>query len=278
MPQWEKEKIVVENTKNPNTRTSLVKDLKKLGLKEGDIVIVHSSMSKLGWTVGGSPTIIDALIECVGETGTISMPAHSSGNGDPELWQCPAVPKAWWPIIREETPPFRVDITPTERIGQIPETFRKYPGVLRSYHPSVSFTAFGKDANYITETHPLEKPFGKESPLDKLYQLNAKILLLGVDHSSNTSLHYAEWIADIPNFPQIPRGAAVLENGKRVWKTWNEFDYDSEDFAQLGLEFEKSTNYEPRVVGQAESRLLNMRDIVDFGINWLQKNRNYTRS
>lgn len=272
---WEKEKIVVEQTKKPITGTSLLNDFRKIGLAAGDIVIVHSSLSKLGWITGGQPTVIDALIDCVGRTGTIAIPAFSTGNGDPALWQSPAVPESWWQTIRNETPPFRPAITPTNRIGRIPETFRKYPGVLRSYHPTVSFAAFGKEAEFITENHQLEEPFGDNCPLEKLYQLDAKILLLGIDHGSNTSLHYAEWKANIPNFPLVTRGAAVLENGMRVWKTWSEIDYDSEDFAQLGFDFEKSISYKPGVIGQAESRLISMRKIVDFGILWLQQNRNY---
>ena len=278
MPIWDSRRVLVENTEKPITKTSLVEDFRKIGIANGDIVVVHSSLSKIGWIVGEAPAVIDALLESVGTAGTIVMPAHSTGNGEPSNWQCPAVPESWWQTIRDETPPFRCEITPTVFVGRIPETFRKYPRAMRSYHPIVSVAALGQDAAKITESHPLKNPFSETSPWDKLYQLNAKILLLGVDHGTNTSLHYAEYKAKIPNFPQTSRGAAILENGKRVWKTWFEDDFDSEDFAQLGLDFEKANNYKPKLVGQAESRLYSMKEIVDYAIPWLQKNRKYSES
>ena len=61
--------------------------------------------------------------------------------------------------------------------------------------------------------------------------MNGKILLLGVHHDSNTSLHYAEVKAELPNFPMETQGAALLENGKRLWKAWKEMKYDADIFA-----------------------------------------------
>lgn len=275
MSHWEKEKAIVEQTKSPITISSLKKDFINIGIQKDDIVIVHSSMSKLGWVAGGPVAIIDALMETITENGIIAMPTMSTGNTDPKGWNYPAVPKEWWDIIRKEMPPYRPDITPVRGMGRISETFRKYPGVKRSMHPQCSIAAWGKKAHQIVEEHILEEMFGDRSPLGKLYQLNAKILLLGVNHENDTSLHYAEWKAKIPNHPIAKYGAAILENGKKTWKRWEQIDYNSEDFERIGEDFEKSVKYKPKLIGQAESHLVMMREVVDFGVQWLLKNRKY---
>lgn len=275
MSYWKKEKKIVEQTKSPITISSLTRDFKRIGIKQGDVIIVHSSMSKLGWTVGGSVAVIDALINTITDDGTIVMPTMSTGNTDPKNWNYPSVPKEWWDIIREEMPPYRSAITPVRGMGRIPETFLRYPDVFRSMHPHCSFAAWGKEARSVIEEHALEEMFGEKSPLGKLYQMNAKILLLGVKHDNNTSLHYAEWKAKIPNQPVVDFGGALLENGKRVWKKWKDLDYDSEDFGKLGIAFEKSFKNQPSVIGQAKSSLHMMREVVDFGVKWLKANRKY---
>ncbi|MHA1531900.1 MAG: aminoglycoside N(3)-acetyltransferase [Candidatus Heimdallarchaeota archaeon] len=274
MKQWEKEKLLVEKTGSPITKDLLMKDFRKIGLQAGDIVIVHSSMSKIGWIIGGAITVINALMEVLTEDGTLVMPTMVN-NTDPANWNYPAVPKDWIPIIRQERPPYDPAITPTRSMGRIPELFRIMPNVLRSNHPQSSFSAWGKHAEEIVSGYKLESNFGHESPLRKVYDLNGKILLLGVHHSSNTSLHYAEVKADLPNFPMETQGAALLENGKRVWKAWKEMKYDADDFEKIGLAYEKSINYQTGKIGLAKSRLVFSKDIIDYTVKWLRKHRKY---
>ncbi len=273
MEAWKKEEQVVLNTDEPITKKRLITDFRKLGLESGDVVITHTEMSKIGWVVGDAPAVIDALMETVTENGTIVMPAHSTGNTEPRNWNYPAVPESWWAIIREEMPPFRPEITSTRGLGRLPELFRTYPGVLRSKHPQNSFTAWGKLAKTVVADHDLDHTFGHRSHLGKLYELDGKILLIGVPHENNTSLHYAEYKADSPVTTKSMTGAALLENGVRVWRTWEELDHNAADFNQLGTAYEASIQYQPRKIGQAESRLTPMKDIVDFAVDWMIANR-----
>ena len=272
---WKREKLIVDATKDPITQSRIAADLRNIGLRSGDVVVVHSSMSKIGWVVGGPVTVIEALMEVLGTEGTLVIPAQSTDNSEPSPWQYPAVPESWWQIIRDEIPPFNPDITPTRGIGRIPEVFRKFPGVRRSNHPQVSWAAWGKQAKYVTESHPVDQAYGENSPLGKAYKLKAKILLLGATHQSNTSLHFAETRTDIPNFPWMERSSAVLENGVRVWKSWKERNISSDDFSVIGEAYETRENYELQDIGQAPSRLLRMRDLVDFAVEWMEKNRIY---
>ena len=272
---YENERLLVEATKEPITKKRLVGDLRKAGIRPGDTILVHSSMRSIGWIVGGAVTVIAALMEAVTKEGTLVMPTQSTENGEPSHWQYPAVPENWWQIIREEMPPYDPEITPTRKMGIIVETFRKYPEVYRSPHPQASFGAWGKRAQYVVEKHPVEDVFGEESPLGRLYSLDSKILLIGIGLNANTSLHYAEFKAKLPNMPIEHLGAAVLENGKRIWKTWEQIEYNDEDFPCIAAKFEETTGRTPIYIGQAESHLFPMRDLIDFSVAWLRKNRVY---
>lgn len=275
MTRWEKQKKVVDETTTPITQHRLVEDLNRIGLSTGDIVVVHSSLSRIGWMVGGAVTIINALMEVVTENGTLVMPTHTSGNSEPTHWVAPPVPEEWWPIIRTEMPAYQPSITPADSVGIIPETFRGFPNVLRSGHPQASVAAWGKHAEKVIKTHRLEMTFGVDSPWDRLYDLDANVLLIGIGHSSNTSLHLAEVKAALPYQPTELQGAAIYEKGERVWKAWTEIQYYFEDFPQIGQAFEESIEYQPIKIGQAESRLLSMRALVDFAVDWLRENRKY---
>ena len=263
----------VNSTTQPNTISTLVRDFQKLGIKRNDTIIFHSAMSKLGWTVGGAVTVIDALLKVLTPNGTLVMPAFSSSNSEPSYWENPPVPEEWWKPIRDEMPAFRPEVTPTRGLGRIPELFRTYPNVLRSNHPMDSFAAWGKHAETIISNHKLEEGLGNGSPLGRLYDLDAKILLLGVTHANNTSLHLAEHRAVYPAKKIVTQGAAWMVAGQRRWITWDDLDYDDEDFQELGAAFEKSIQYTPQKVGQAEARLHSQRAVVDFGVGWLSAHR-----
>jgi len=269
----ETEGSVANFTSKPNTITSLKRDFEALGVNPGAIIIVHSSLSKIGWTVGGPVSVIRALMQTITPEGTLIMPTFSSGNSEPSKWKNPPVPESWWDTIRKEMPAFESKITPTRGMGTIVETFRTWPNVLRSNHPMSSFAAWGKNAKIITENHELTRDLGEGSPISRLYELDAQILLIGVSHENNSSIHLAEYRSDFPGKRYNNTGCAMSVNNQTKWVEWEELYLDSDDFEQLGTDFESKINYEPGKIGLAESRLISLRDIVDFGVEWLKKNR-----
>lgn len=106
-------------------------------------IIVHSSLSSIGWISCGAVAVVEALMKVVTEEGTIIMPTQSSDLSDPKHWSRPPVPEDWWQIIRDNVPAFDSRITPTRGMGEIVECFRTYPNVVRSNHP-LEFCCMGK--------------------------------------------------------------------------------------------------------------------------------------
>ena len=167
-------------------------------------------------------------------------------------------------------PAFRKEITPTRGIGIIPEVFRTFPDVLRSNHPCFSFTAWGKNSEYITNNHSLDYGLGNNSPLGKLYSLDGYILLLGVDYDRNTSFHLSEIRSGVKE--EFEGEGPVLIEGKRVWKSFKDVSFNSEVFNEIGKDFEKENDIIEGKIGMADSKLFKQRKAVDFAQKWIIDN------
>ena len=261
----------IEMVSNPATRGSLARDLRRLGLFPGQVVLVHCSLSSLGWVAGGPVAVIQALMDVLTHEGTLMMPAHSSDYSDPALWENPPVPEAWWETIRQTMPLYDPKRTPTRGIGRVPELFRTWPDVLRSDHPQLSFSAWGKHARFLTAGHELAFALGESSPLARLYDLDGSVLLLGIGYDSNTSLHLAEYRA--PHPPVFQNGAPWLENNKRMWKTYSEVYFNEDVFSEIGVDYEKAHEVRIGKVGAAPCRLMSQRSLVDFATDWIETSR-----
>lgn len=253
----------------PRTRVTLAADLRALGLEPGATVLVHSSLSALGWVVGGPVTVVQALMDVLTPAGTLVMPSHSTDNSEPSRWRNPPVPEEWWPVIRQEMPAYVPAISPTRAMGRIADTFRSWPGVRRSAHPAHSFAAWGRQAEMIAGNHQLAYGLGEGSPLARLYDADGWVLLLGVGHGNNTSFHLAEY--RIAPRRETTNGAALLENGRPVWREYPDLDLNDDVFPVLGEEFERTGQARIGRVGSAESRLFRQRPAVDFAVDWLER-------
>jgi len=262
--------LIARTGDQPITQTQLLGDLRRLGVQQNSTLMVHSSMSSLGWVVGGPQAVIIALREAVGADGTLVMPAHSSEWSDPARWENPPVPEAWWPVIRGHCPAFDADVTPSRGVGRVAETFRTLPGTRRSAHPQISLAAQGPQAEVLVRDHPLPHGFGPASPYGRLYEQNAQILLLGVGYDNCSLLHLAEHRVGPPRIPARQESFAIQTDGDRRWVTVDDLDHDDGRFPAIGDAFETQT---PHVrigsVGLATARLLPVAPLVDFATQWL---------
>lgn len=252
-----------------NTLDSLAAEFAELGLRPRMTVMVHSSLRQVGWTVGGPVTVIRALLKVLEPHGTLVMPAESPNLSDPASWDDPRVRPEWHETIRAHLPVFDPLTTPTT-MGAIPEAFRTYPGTRRSHHPLVSVCANGRHAEEITAEHALEFCESRGTPFEKLYDLDAYTLLLGVGFDRCTSLHYAESLVParrttISRFP-------LIENGQRVWVEKLDMAADKGvHFPVIGNQFLEQCVVRTGKVGDAQSTLFSTRSLVDFAESYFRK-------
>jgi aminoglycoside 3-N-acetyltransferase len=164
-------------------RPGIVAALRHLGVRPGDTLIVHSSLSRLGYVTGGVDAVVMGLRDSVGDGGTLGAPTFWAVDAD---------------SVEEGT--LFDAINGKSQLGAISERVRKMPGAMRSLHPTHSATFVGPRARDLTAEHHMdESPVGPHSPYRKLADLGGKILLLGVSLEYLTSFHTIE--DEIAAFP-----------------------------------------------------------------------------
>ena len=250
----------------PISKIELKRDLQKVGLSTGSNLMVHSAMSKIGWVIGGAQTVVSALIECVGPKGTLVMPAATPYCLHPNQWGDNSIPEDWIPKIADNLPLFDIKHTPTT-MGAIPETFRNWEGTLRSNHPISSVCAYGKLAQQVVETHQLELSEGPNTPYEKLYTHDFKILLLGVGFNRCTMLHFGE---SKSNLPRLTKSCyQVLDGTDTKWVEVTDMANDNGTlFPKVGKEFIASGEVNTAKIGEATSYLFSTKMLVDFAIDF----------
>ncbi|MFB6086763.1 MAG: aminoglycoside N(3)-acetyltransferase [Halodesulfurarchaeum sp.] len=263
---------VIDHVDEPVTMAQITEALGDLGVAEGDLLLVHSSLSEIGWVSGGAQAVVEALLEAVGTSGTLVMPAHTGQYTDPADWEHPPIPEDWVETVRETRPPFDPERTPTRGLGRIAETFRTYPGVTRSDHPLYSVAVRGPAAERIAGSHPLDYGLGPDSPMGRIYDRGGRILLLGAGHGTNTSLHLAEHLADVES-AEMTRRAPIRRQGERVEVEYRDIELDVDDFDSLGADFEADGGGVCGSVAEAETKLLDQRTLVDYAVEWFEQHR-----
>ncbi|MFJ2731751.1 MULTISPECIES: aminoglycoside N(3)-acetyltransferase [unclassified Streptomyces] len=248
------------------TRDTIAGGLRDLGVRPGETLLVHSSLSSLGWVCGGQVAVVQALLDVLGPDGTLVVPTHSGDLSDPARWSRPPVPEEWWDTIRAAMPAYDPRVTPSYGVGVIPETVRTWPGALRSAHPDGSFAAIGPRAAEVVDGHAADCRLGERSPLARLETLGARVLMLGAGYGSCTCFHLAEY--------RIP--APLAQEGRpgpHGWEVVTEVSITSERFDELGHDFERDRPVVRGSVGAAPSRLFPLADAVAYAERWLAVHR-----
>lgn len=243
-----------------------------LGVRSGGVCFVHSSLSSLGFVEGGAEAVIVAMLDIIGQDGTLVMPAFG--------W----TPRGETDYLDESNPVFDVNSSPS-KLGKITEVFRKWPGVLRSCHPTHSVVALGKNAEFLTRDHHLSTtPFDKHSPYYKLLELNADVLCLGVSVQYITFYHVFEDLT--LNFPinvYHDKAIKVLVYDAIHAKKIVSLKYHRQDVAARRLEqnpqvlnrvikrFKENGILKEIPIGQGKAFLLNTRDIIKTLSKMLEK-------
>lgn len=229
------------------TRAGVTRQLRALGVREGGVLLVHTSFRAVRPIEGGPLGLIDALRGALGPEGTLVMPS--------------------WP--GDDDQPFDPTITPASpSLGVVAETFRRLPEVRRSEHFH-AFAAVGPRAREITSDPLPLPPHIPESPVGRVHDLDGQVLLLGVGHEADTTLHLAELVAGVPY--RVPKHCTVLQDGRPVRVDYGENDHCCLRFA-LADDWLRARGLQAEGrVGYAPARLAQARDVVAVAVEHLER-------
>lgn len=258
----------------PLTADDLVADLRRLGVRAGDSVMVHASLRAVGPTERGAATVVEALDSAVGPDGTVLM---LLGARDDSGWVNER-PEAEREQLLVGTAPFDPLLTPASpEVGTLAEVFRQTRGTVVSNHPEGRFAARGRLAGAFLEDVPWHDYYGPGSPLERLVRAGGKVIRLGADLDTVTALHYAEYLAPVEGKRRVRRHRLVAgPNGPEVRHVDCLDDEDGiadnpgEDyFAVILRAFLATGRASQGLVGDARSELFAAADIVEVGVAWM---------
>jgi aminoglycoside 3-N-acetyltransferase len=255
-------------------RDHLTADLRRLGVAAGDVLMVHASLRAVGPVAGRADALVDALEAAVGPDGTLFM---TLGARDDSSWVNER-PEADRAELLRDAEPFDRLVTPADPdVGILAEVFRTRPRTLVSDHPEGRFGAIGRLAPTLVENVPWDDYYGPGSPLERFVRARGRVLRLGADLDTLTVLHYAEYLAAVPDKRRVRRHRVVAGRGgpeMRVVECLDDsdgiVDYPGEDyFAVILREYLATGRAATGVVGRAASELIDAADVVDFGVGWM---------
>lgn len=257
----------------------LVRQLRELGVRPGQTLLVHASLRSIGWVDGGGATLLAALRHTVGADGTVAVSTCTQENSmtsRAHRARIADMTSAEVKEYRESMPPFDKQTTPSG-MGALAEALRTTEGAVRSDHPQSSLAAIGPAAEYLMADHQLNCHYGEDSPLAKFYKLDAQVLLLGVGYRACTAFHLAEY-RYTPAPPRQTYACVVRQNGGRRWTSYQDVVLDDREFENIGRSLEKQAGLRRCDVGKAKCRMLSFCEAVDFATDWLSVNRRLTSS
>ena len=241
------------------TKQDITRAAKELGVKEGDIVLVHSSYKSLGEIDGGAETVIQGYLDAVGEEGTLVFPCFTQKNFEKayETWH----------------------IDKPSDTGYLTNYFRTREGSVRSDQATHSVAAYGKMADELTKTHGHtakrwgnmgDTPFAPDSPWEKMYNMNARIILQGVSAASITFRHYAEYVYINEVLDSVKDHPKFEEMKSKLWSFGNPGLWPHIYNVGMQERLEKLGKWKTTTCGDATLMSVSAKDFVDATLEGLR--------
>lgn len=232
---------------NTISLATLIRQLLELGVTPAGVLLVHTSFSKVRPVENGPEGLICALRAALGVQGTLVMPSMSY----------------------DDDHPFDKTSSPCLEMGIVADTFWRLPGVMRSDN-NHAFAAAGPLAERILAPHPMDVPHGLNGPVGRVYELDGQVLLSGVGHDANTTIHLAENLAGVRY--RRDKYVTILKDGKPVRFEYREIDHCCQNFALADDWLDEHGLQRHGTVGHGQARLMRSREIVSLGTEHLGKN------
>ncbi|MCC3765166.1 aminoglycoside 3-N-acetyltransferase [Glycomyces sp. TRM65418] len=257
------------------TRSSLAEDLRRIGLADGDAVMIHAAFGSVGTVLGGPDALVDAVFDVIGSEGTVLSYQDWELNAD--VWDEEGrVLEAY----REHMPPYDpATARPARDHGILAAVIGTRPGVRRSGNPGAAVAAIGARAEEFTADHPLDFGYGEGSPFARLTAAGGRVLMAGAPLDTMTILHHAEHLADLPDKRRVQIEYPLATPDGTQWRLVEEYDTSDpvvagppEDYFRLIVEDYLATGAGRRgTVGEADSVLVDAADVVAFAVRWLEE-------
>jgi aminoglycoside 3-N-acetyltransferase len=238
--------------------------LRRLGVREGGVLLVHSALSELGYVVHGVDAVKLALTRALGPAGTLLVPTFTGEAMDPSCWLDPALPARLWNTVRDGMPLFDARRTLPRQMGSLALAVTLDPDARRSDHPLTSFAALGPRAEQLTAVHALRDPFGPRSPLGMARECDADVLLMGVDQTRNSAFYLAQCLADVPMLRRNSGAFLAQVEGRREWITPERLPVCSAGFNRIEDELTARGLIRVARAGDGTCRLMRMGPLVAF--------------
>ena len=240
---------------SPAVVAQIAKDLQRTGVREGGVLLVHSSLSAMGRVPGGPETVIQGLLRAQGPDGTLLMPGLSCEH------------------VTHKQPHFDICRTPSN-VGTIPESFRRRAGTRRSMHPTHSVCAVGKRAAELLNGHAQDStPCGPNSPFRRLPTVGGQILMLGCGLRPSTSMHAIEEVAQPPYLFGDPLTYILVDTEGRSYEksyTTHGFDTWVQRYDRISLVLDAPAMQQGHVL-DAKVHLLEARSLWSAALKALER-------
>jgi aminoglycoside N3'-acetyltransferase len=269
--------------REPFSADALTQDLHRLGVRPGDLVMVHASLRAVGPVAGGPDAVLAAILAAIGPAGTLMAyvswdrsPYEETLGGN----RLSPVAKRDWPVFDPATS------APYPGWGYLNTVICRHPGARRSGHPDASMAAIGPFAEALVADHPLTSAYGPGSPVARLIAHGGKVLLLGAPLDAVTVLHHSEAIAEIPNKRRVRTEMPVRDGrGEKQWVACEDWDSNgiTDRFAAaaeaggmdavetIARAYVMLDRHAEGRVGQAPCYLFDAADIARFGVAFLER-------